>query len=78
MRKLKTALLVIGPIGALLTMPTIEALGRLSGLMFLVLFLGFCVVTWAGLIMKKTAKSSMTPEPEAVSGATQRAPLSGR
>jgi hypothetical protein len=78
MRKLKTALLVIGPVGALLTMPTIEALGRLSGLMFLMLFLGFCVVTWVGLMMEKTAKSLVTPEPAAVPGATQRASLSGK
>jgi hypothetical protein len=78
MRKLKIALLVIGPIGAMLTMPTIEALGRLSGLLFLVLFLGFCVVTWAGLMMGKTGKILRGHAPEASPGSTQRAPLSGR
>lgn len=78
MRKLKYTLLVIGPLGALLTMPTIEALSRLSGLMFLVLFLGFCVVTWAGLMMGKTKTAQRAPESEAVPGATQRAPLSNR
>ncbi|MGJ7582658.1 hypothetical protein ACSFA3_20995 [Variovorax sp. RHLX14] len=78
MRKLKYTLLVIGPLGALLTMPTIEALSRLSGLMFLVLFLVFCVVTWAGLMMGKTKKVQLAREPQAVPGATQRVPLSNR
>lgn len=78
MPKLKTILLVIGPVGAVLTMPTFEALSRLSGLMFLVLFLSFCVVTWVGLMMGKTGKILRGQEPQADPGATQRAPLSSR
>ena len=78
MPKLKTILLVIGPVGAVLTMPTIEALSRFSGLMFLVLFLGFCVVTWVGLMMGRTGKMLRGQEPQVDPGSTQIAPLSSR
>lgn len=78
MHKLKYTLLVVGPVGAALTMPTIEALGHLYGLFFLVLFFGFCVLTWAGLMLGKPIRSRVNPIMSANQGSTRGAPLSVR
>jgi cbb3-type cytochrome oxidase subunit 3 len=72
MKILKYLLLVIGPLGAILTLPTLEALSHPWGLVFLGICLGFCALTWFAWRMGRPKDVPVAPQ------STQAAPLTTR